>query len=443
MVQANIKIIEELQYFLEAVAEEPQIRKLVTESDTDFSRDRKLTLQRVAGIIINMPKRSLRVEIQAFFDTISHNMDGCTKGAFSLQRSKLKPLFFEVWNKWLADHFYAIYGERAKKWRGFRLQAIDGSSVYLPDKPQIAAHFGCHGNQHGSVPMGRVVQVYDVLNELVVWGGIYPTTKSERAIMSGRVPHLAKDSLTIMDRGFAGFGLMYLMLHEEEPRHFVIRCKSGFNKEVTAFARGSKRSKIVALRPSYKSIAMLRENDYIITPQTTISVRMVEVNLPNGEQEILLTSLCDETLYSNDELKYLYGLRWGIETAYGKQKGQVQMEQFSGHRVLCVQQDYAATLFACNLQSLIEKQSEDYLRQISQRRKHPCKINRNVSWASLKGNIVLLLLTTNVAGILNRLQKAFESNLEPVRPGRQVERPEKSRRMTGKFQTFSNFKRAI
>jgi hypothetical protein len=236
---------------------------------------------------------------------------------------------------------------------------------------------------------------------------------------------------------------MYLMMHEEIPRHFVIRCKTTFNKEVIEFARSGKRSKTIELRPCYKSIAMLKENGYIVTATTSIKVRMVQVNLPNGEQEILLTNLYDEDLYSIEDIKYLYGLRWGIETAYGKQKNQQQLEQFSGHRVICIKQDYAATLFVANLQSLIEKQCENTVLRINEKRTHKYRINRNVSWAALKHNIVRLFLTEEKDKILIQLQKAFERNVEPVRPGRQYERSKKAKRLTGKYQTFTNYKRAI
>ncbi len=105
MVEANVKIIEELKYFLETVSADPAIRKLVTQGEHDFSRERKLPLERIAGILINLPKRSLSIEIQEFFDSLEKGLGSCTKGAFSLQRSKLKPLFFKVWNKWLLECF--------------------------------------------------------------------------------------------------------------------------------------------------------------------------------------------------------------------------------------------------------------------------------------------------------------------------------------------------
>jgi hypothetical protein len=443
MVETNLKIIEELKYFLDTISDDADVRKLVTQSETDFSRDRKLPLTRLVGIIINLPKRSLSIEIQEFFDSLEKGFEASTKGAFSLQRAKLQALFFEVWNQWLVGSFYHHYGEKVQRWRGFRIQAVDGSTAYLMNKKEVIEHFGTQDNQHGAIPMGRIMQVQDILNDITVWGTIGPIKQSEQAIMANQVRYLFEDSLTLFDRGYPGFALMYLMMNEETPRNFVMRCKVGFNKEVQQFVRSTKSSKTIELLPTSTAIATLREHGYIVTAKTTLKVRMVKVKLPTGEVEILLTSLYCEKLFTIEDLKYLYGLRWGIETTYGKQKNQQQMEQFSGHRVICIQQDYAAGLFVANLQSLIEKQCENYLQKINAKRKYRYRINRNVSWASLKFNVVKLILQKEPEEILSQLQKAFERNIEPVRPGRQNQRIKKAKRLNGKYQTFTNYKRAI
>ena len=443
MVEANVKIIEELKYFLKVVSTDASIRKLVTQSDVDFSRDRKLPMERIAALIINMPKRSLSIEIQEFFDSLEEGLESSTKGAFSLQRTKLQALFFQVWNKWLVDCYYHYYGAKVKRWRGFLLQAVDGSMAYLMNKKEVVEYFGTQDNQHVSVPMARVMQVQDILNDITVWGDIRPISESEQAIMAGRVGQLHEDSLTLFDRGFPSYALMYLMLNEETHRHFVMRCKVGFNKEVKQFVYSRKSSKTIELAPTADAITTIRKHGYILTAETTIKVRMVKIKLSTGEIEILLTSLYDERLYTIEDLKCLYGLRWGIETTYYKQKNQQQMEQFSGHRVICIQQDYAAGLFVANLQSLIEKQCKNYLQRINMKRKHHYRINRNVSWASLKHNIVKLFLQNEPEGILLQLQKAFERNIEPVRPGRHNPRIKKGKRLKGKYQTLTNYRRAI
>jgi hypothetical protein len=443
MVEANVQIIEELKAFLELAAEDKSIRILITQTEKDFTRNRKLTLARIVSLIINMPKRSLCIEIQEFFASLDTRLEPCTKGAFSLQRTKLHASFFEAWNNWLVSCFYYFYGEDVKYWRGFLIQAVDGSTAYLVDKKEVVDYFGTQVNQFGYIPMARVMQIQDILNDLTVRGTIRPIIESEQAIMNGWVYKLNKDSITLFDRGFTSFALMYLMNNEETPRNFVMRCKTTFNKDVLQFMNSSDTCRVIELMATPDAKKTLYKHGYIITSDTTTKVRMEKIILSTGEVEVLLTNLYDVELYTNADLKYLYGLRWGIETTYGKQKNQQQMEQFSGHRVICIQQDYAAGLFVANLQSIIEKQCDEYLSQVSKKRKYRYKINRNVSWASLKFNIIKLFLCNDPHQILIQLQKAFEKNIEPIRPGRQYPRIKKSKRLKGKYQTVTNYKRAI
>lgn len=442
MVEANLKIIDELKQVLNKIAKDNDLRQLVVANPEAFSRDRKLTMQRLIGIIINLPKRSLSVEIKEFFDILQ--LDDCaTKGAFCLQRSKLLPVFFQIWNQFLVEGFYKHYGDKVLLWKGFRLLAVDGSMVYLMNKKEVAQHFGTHENQHYPIPMGRVMQTYDVLNEIIVKGNIYPIKQSEQAIINNQVESLFDNSLTLFDRAFASFELMYLMIWQEKPRHFVIRCRSNFNLEVSNFVKSEKNSEIIEVEAGKYAVRQLRKKGYKITSRTTIKIRLVKIQLNTGEIEVLLTNLYDENIYSLKTLKFLYNLRWKIETCYGIQKNQLQMEQFSGHRVICIQQDFSANVFVTNLQRLIEKQCTESINKINLRRKYDYKVNKNISVAALKNNIVRLFVKEHPELILKKLQHIFEQNLEPIRPGRKYERVTKTRRLRGKYQTLTNYKRAI
>jgi hypothetical protein len=442
MVHANLKIISELKLVLEEITTNPSLRSLFISNPGDFSRNRKLTMQRLIGLIINMPKRSLSVELKEFFEIL--NVSPVTKGAFSLQRSKLLPLFFQVWNKWLVECFYDHYQSRIKRWKEFRLLAVDGSTAYLIKKPEIVNYFGTQNNQHSSIPMARILQAYDLLNDITVLSNIYPIKTGEQHIIAAQLESLFTDSLTLFDRGFPSYELMYLMINQEQPRHFVMRCRADFNNEVRTFKQTTSTSKIIELTPTAHAIRSLRAKGYILTNQTTIKIRMVKVDLPSGETEILLTNLYNEELYSVKEMGYLYSLRWGIETSYGMQKNQLQLEQFSGHRVICIEQDFAANVFVANLQSLINKQCQPYLRKINLKRKYNYKINRNLTWAAIKNNIVRIFLYLHPLKILNQLQHLFQRNTEPIRPGRTFDRDFKVQcKKRGKYRTLTNYKRAI
>jgi hypothetical protein len=258
MVAANIKIIHELKLVLEEISSNQELRILFTSSATDFSRERKLTMKRLVGIIINLPKRSLSIELKDFFDIIEEDTPA-TKGAFSLQRTKLLPILFQVWNQWLVNSFYEHYGDHVKRWKGFRLLAADGSTAYLIDKKDVVDYFGTQSNQHARAPMARIIQVYDVLNDITIMSNMYPIKTGEQSIITRHIEKLYADSITLFDRGFPSYELMFLMMNAEAPRHFVIRCKTTFNKEVIAFVKSKKKSKHLELTPTPYAIAGLHK----------------------------------------------------------------------------------------------------------------------------------------------------------------------------------------
>lgn len=247
MVEANIKIIEELKEFLKIINTDSDLRKLFTNKATDFTRNRKLTYNRTVFLIINMLKKSLSIEIQNFFENcISENLS-CTKSALSIQRKKLKPLFFEVWNRLLVDCFYNYYGDKVKKWNGFLLIAVDGSTINLVDKEEVKNYFGTHGNHLKEVPMAGIMKFYDVLNRITVFSKIHPIKVGEKSIVAQHIESIPENSLSIYDRGFASFSLMYLLIHQEKTKHFVMRCKQGFNKEISDFMLSLEDDKIINL----------------------------------------------------------------------------------------------------------------------------------------------------------------------------------------------------
>lgn len=234
----------------------------------------------------------------------------------------------------------------------------------------------------------------------------------------------AKRQPQLFDRGYPSYTLMYMLNNQESARHFLMRCKTSFSNEIETFVNSRKSSKTITIYPSKEAIEQLRGHGYIVSPKTELKIRLVKVKLPDGETEILLTNLYDAEIYTVSMLKALYFIRWKIETTFDKQKNQIQMEIFSGHKIICIQQDYAAGLFVSNLQSLIEKQSDDYLRKISEHRMYAYKVNRNISWSVLKNKILEIFITQQDSmRTLVELQKAFERNLEPVRFKRHNPRP--------------------
>jgi hypothetical protein len=441
MIDANIKIIGELKEFLNVISSKPELKELFTGKSSDFIRNRKLTFSRTVLLILNMPKRSLAIEVREFFEQIENESITCSKAAFTIQRKKLKSSFFEVWNKLLIDCFYHYYEENVKKWNNFLLIGVDGSTAYLFNKEAIITRFGVQENQFTQTPIARVMKFYDVLNKISIFSKICPIKISEQAIVSNHIEKLPENSLSIYDRGFPSYCLMYLLINQERTRHFVMRCKTCFNKQVIAFVNSSQQDIIVEMFPNDNAIEKLYHYKYSVTKKTPIRVRMVKVRLNTGEIEVLLTNLYDQQAFKTACFKELYFMRWGIEISYGEDKNAQQMEQFSGHSVWSVEQDFYALIFVANLQSLIEKQCELFLVKKNKKRVHNYKINKNISIGSMKNKIVKLFLTEDPEDILLYLQNLFEQHIEPIRPNRSYLR--KLVKKSPRFKTLTNYKRAI
>lgn len=236
---------------------------------------------------------------------------------------------------------------------------------------------------------------------------------------------------------------MYLLIHQEKTKHFVIRCKQSFNKEVSDFMQSPDEDKIINLGPNHRAIHKMKQYGFSVSLQTTIPVRMIKVALRTGEIEVLLTNLYDSEKYRKEIFEKLYFMRWKIETSYNHDKNVLQLGQFSGHTLWSIEQDFYATTFVSNLQSIIEKQCEPYLKIKNKTRKHDYQINKTLSIGSMKNKIVKLFLTEEPKNVLLELQNLFEMNLEPIRINRNYIRRKSKIKQNGKYNSITNYKRVI
>jgi hypothetical protein len=138
---ANLEIISDLRNFIALSSQNSELKKIFTNSAKDFTRKRKLHFELVVCMLLNFFKRSYDIEISDFFNHIGSEELKASKSAFSQQRLKINSFFFSCLNTILVDSFYTHYKDEVKRWNGFRLIAVDGSTSYLIDKEEVTEHF--------------------------------------------------------------------------------------------------------------------------------------------------------------------------------------------------------------------------------------------------------------------------------------------------------------
>jgi hypothetical protein len=204
-------------------------------------------------------------------------------------------------------------GEHRTFW-GFRVLAVDGSKILLPDSADVRDAFGtvpyCNagGSNAGERPYAVASVLYDVLERVALDATLGAANAYEVDLAVGHLAHTCPGDLVLMDRNYPS----YRMLAElsRHGRDFVVRCsRASFAPARRLLAGDGPDSRIVTLTPCHDQVARSRRRGLA----ASLTVRFVRVRLSTGEWEILVTSLLDETRYPTAGFRELYGLRWGAD----------------------------------------------------------------------------------------------------------------------------------
>lgn len=385
----------------------------------DFSRNRKQPFGEMILFMFNLVRKSLVIEIDNFVQFLNSKVDpgtvqNFTKSAFVQKRMKINPEVFKHLSGVIIENTYTQSNVTIKLFEGFRLLAVDGSKVTLPYVEELKKVFGESRNQtNTSIVQGRSSVLYDLLNHIALDSLLENLEIGERELALRHSFRWKKNDLIIYDRGYPSYDFKYE--HIKRGVDFVIRTTTTHSKTVISFVSSGKKSLIVDIFPQEKHC--FKDKQY--NKNTAIKVRLVRVDLPNGEIEVLMTSLLDSQKYPSRMFKELYFLRWGIETFYDELKNKIKVEYFTGYSKVSVLQDFFCAVFISNLQSIIVNDLQEELALKNQNTKLDYKINVNLTYGFLKNRILELLFKEgSLEDVFFELQTLFLKNTIPIRPNR-------------------------
>lgn len=405
-------------------------------SESDFTRNCKLTFNRIFSIITNLVKQSTGNELDKFYQCFTS--PPASRSAFSKARKKMAPSAFIELNDLLVSEFYKK--NKINTFHGLIAFAIDGSSKQLPNSGEIIDYFGYSTNQTAfKLPMARSSQLYDSLNEITVHAilGHYNSAERDMAIehikyveklkAEWKKENICRKCVMIFDRGYPSVALIARLMNVGVD--FIMRCNKKFIKQVVDVEKSGKKDEIINV-----SLSMLsrEEKDELkqcfpsIDLNMKITIRVIIIELDTSENEILVTSLIDKKKYPRKIFKEFYFLRWGVETDYGFLKCRAEIENFSGKSVISVKQDFHATILAKNATSLLahEAKKELDMDPIIQDRKHTYDINFSLAFGKMKNRFVMALMKTDLklSSFCQEMKVLMKTELEPIRPDRHFER---------------------
>lgn len=392
----------------------------------DFSRQCRLSFPVLVLWLLQKSLKSLQLRLHELLSHWGQETRSLSVGAVTHARAKLCASVFDELNQ--QTLLPLVYGrehpELVQRWRGHRLVSVDSSVVRLPQTQAVAEVFGWAQSSNGQGPqeahvLGRFSVFYDLLNEVALNAKLAPSRLSEERLGTEQVGCLQAEDVLLNDRGYTSH--CWLAAVRQRGAHFVSRCsRSSFAVARSLFSANRAGVSVRATIKVCKSAkAECRRRGWPLA----MTVRFVTVRLSSGELEVLVTSLLDESAYPTQEFAGLYWRRWDQETYFRRLKSRMDLEHCSGQTLEAVQQDFAATVFLSNVESVVIGPAAEQLSMRTVQREQPVKINRAVSMHALKSRLIDLLASQIPAEkVLSELMQWFQANPVAIRPGRRVER---------------------
>lgn len=377
-------------------------------------------------LLLRKSAKSLQCVVNEFFTVLG--VESVTGAAFSQARQHIRhTAFIELNEKAVVNVLYR--DGHYLRYKQFRVLAIDGSKIRLPETEEVNKEFGqmayTNGKDneikgHHTYAQGSVL--YDVLNHIAIDARLGPATAYEVDLAIQHLEKTQAGDLILADRGYASY--FFLARLEQAGRDFVVRCSSGsFSAAAAMFSGQGPASQQVTLTAPHTQ----KELKELGLPKQ-LTVRLVRVVLDTGEYEVLVTSLLDEVAYPASDFKEIYRLRWGVETFYDVAKTRLQLENFTGRTVESIRQDFYATVYITGLESILTDQAEERLSQ--RNTKHEYHVNKTVSFNAIKNQVInLLSYESDLDRLLERLTKLFLKNPSCTRKNRVVPRRKSSTRV--------------
>jgi len=369
-------------------------------------------------------RASYQTEINQFCKKIfdgDYNIKQATSGALSQARAKLNPEAFQRLNETCVDTFYK--GADYKKWNGYRLLAVDGSVLNLPNSKDIITEFGCEDyviQNAGKKSLARCSLLYDVLNQISLDAQLSAYRTSEKKLLQDHLDKLQKGDLVLADRGYAYSSIIYWL--KQRGVDFCIR----FHDEKMNLVKEFKKSKQSDIEIEFKIDRKAIKSTGLPKDTPAMKIRLIKVVLDTGEIEILGTSLMDKKKYKPEVFKDLYFLRWGVEEAYKMLKSRVGIEQFSGRTAKSIYQDFYAKVFMMTLCSALSHPIEQKVREEFSADKsgnlYSQKMNRTNAMSETSNSLIKLFFDKTYTLILAAMDKVFYKKRTLIRPGRKHKR---------------------
>lgn len=254
--------------------------------------------------------------------------------------------------------------------KGHHILAADGSDVNIAYNPLDELTYIKKEGKRGYNQI-HLNTLHDVCTDTFLSASVQGIhKKQERRALIEMISKLKNPEKCIVtaDRGYESFNVFAAMI--ESGANYVIRLKDiDSNGIISSYDLKDEEFDVyistkLTKRRTKETLGDI--NTYTVLPYYTdfdffdedmmydIEVRIVRFRLPNGKYVCVATNL-DPEEFSPDDLRKIYHLRWGLESAYRKLKYTIGLVNFHSRKMEYVMQELYARLTMYNYTAFIVK----------------------------------------------------------------------------------------
>jgi len=347
-----------------------------------------------------------------------------TEEAFAQARQKMPVGFWCALLTLLAEAFQQQHAQQLK-FRGFRLLAMDGTTLTLPNDERLRQHYGTakNGQRKRACPQARMVLLTLPGVRIPLAYEESPLATSELNLAKRLMCHLRQNDLVLMDRGFVSYGLFCQ----------IQACGAFFG---TRLKKGLKLKKVKQLGPKDRLVEWTPKDSrgkWKKLPRS-MKLRVIDYQVPGFRSSAIVTNVLDPKKLSREDwvrmavdcedkgkLKPgLYHRRWEIESTYFELKITLKLKSLRSRTPKSFQYELAGHLVYYLLVRWLIVQAAE---------KHgldPLRISFSDALRELEQMRGVLITSSHAwirNGLLPRLLARIASHLVPLRPGRHYPRP--------------------
>ena len=318
-----------------------------------FTDQSSLSLADWATFLLFKEDKTLQSDIENYITLYKPEIDIPSKQFVSSQRTYIKPVLFQdISKKYLELIDYKTDNQTFKTFKGLRLIAGDGSDFEIPDFPETRAEFNIKNTPKYKKPaMCKFSSIQDVLNGFILDGIVDNYKAAELPLIHQHLQNVENminpvKTIWIFNRGYTAMELYARII--EINSYFIVRLRiDNYKEERKNITEEDSEISLNITGDRLKKFHDL-ELKNIYSKKWTMDLRIVTITTNNGEKYSLLTNIPQEVL-GTKEIGEIYKLRWGIETNYNTMKNRIYIENYSGKRRICIEQDIYGKFLKFNI----------------------------------------------------------------------------------------------